>query len=153
MTKLEWAASSDPRPMLRAMKDRVDDRSLRAFALASCRLVWDRLSDERSRTALAVAERFMRGAATADDLVEAQRTAAAAHEDLYSQGGNDYDMDTEFRKRCDAAQAVIDVVDQRAWIAAWNVAMLLDWERPRMAQLLRELVSEESLGSPDVVHD
>src|SRR4051794_33865241 len=64
MTEAEWLASEDPQPMLAFVRERIGERKARLFACACCRRVWDRLSHERSRRAVEVAERFADGLAT-----------------------------------------------------------------------------------------
>ena len=64
----------------------MDLRELRLFAcwcvretpLADGRKVWDLLTDERSRNAVVVAERFVRGEATGEELERARSAASAA---------------------------------------------------------------------------
>ena len=88
MTEAEWLASTDPEAMLDFLRvgwaddlsapvpypgvtGRSLDRKLRLFACASARLVWPRLTDERSRRAVEVAERYADGGATAREVTEA----------------------------------------------------------------------------------
>jgi hypothetical protein len=140
MTDAEWKECSDPTAMLRAVKGQVDDRVLHLFAVSSCRLVWPLLSDPRSRQAVELAEHYARGSATSKQLAKAATEAKQAFDAIIANEDHDYDTDETFRRQCDAAQAVMDVARPSAWTAAWNTAMLLDWERGRMAGLLRELL-------------
>lgn len=67
MKESEWLTSTDPAAMLAILAGedgrgnsvtppRVSDRKLRLFACACCRAVWDRITDERSRYAVEIAE-------------------------------------------------------------------------------------------------
>ena len=58
----------------------VNDKQLRLFACACARDVWDKLTDERSRNAVRVAERYARGKATDEELSAAYSVAWAAAE-------------------------------------------------------------------------
>jgi hypothetical protein len=80
MTEAEWLACTDPYPMLEALRasGRATERKLRLFAVAVCRRVWPLLTEESSRTAVAVAERFVDGLASRHELDEARTNATPA---------------------------------------------------------------------------
>jgi hypothetical protein len=71
MTEAEWNACTQPRQMLQALRRKASDRKLRLFACASCRRSFRLMTDERSRQAVEVAERF------ADELAGPLELAAA----------------------------------------------------------------------------
>lgn len=61
--------------LLRHITALATPRQLRLFAVACCRLVWDRLSDPASRAAVEVAEQFADGLASEADLDAVRRPA------------------------------------------------------------------------------
>lgn len=73
MNEQDWAACTAPTRMLLFLKDMVSDRKLRLLACANGRLFWPWMTDDRSRKALIVAERFADGLAS-----EQERTNAFA---------------------------------------------------------------------------
>jgi hypothetical protein len=74
MTSAEWDACADPHKLLNFLwaNGRASRRKMRLFAVACCRRFWRLLTDERSRTAVEVAERCAEGWVT-----EQEREAAA----------------------------------------------------------------------------
>jgi hypothetical protein len=84
LKKSEWLASRDPARMLgflrrqRKERNRWSERKGRLFAAACVRRFWDRLTDERSRDAIEVAERFADGFASRKELAKAHAAANEA---------------------------------------------------------------------------
>lgn len=109
MTEIEWEQGNDPEEMFCSLMalDKLPqgrrrtfaDRKFRLFVVACCRQLWHLLTDDRSRHAVEVAERFADGLATTEE-----RTAAY---EASINVGRDVDL------RGDAA-----------WAASWAVASL-----------------------------
>jgi hypothetical protein len=78
MTEQEWLGCKDPKPMLRFLADqgKATERKYRLFSCACCQRVWDSLTDERSRRAVTIAERFADGLASEEELQFALAEAA-----------------------------------------------------------------------------
>jgi hypothetical protein len=87
LTEQEWQSCADPLPMLAFLRDRGSERKLRLLAVACCRQIWERITDERSRRAVEVAELFADGAARDDDLVRASHAAYDASMAAAATGG------------------------------------------------------------------
>jgi hypothetical protein len=77
--EIEWLTQDSPR-FLSAFEQlgAASERKRRLFACHCCRLVWDRLPDERSRAAVKVAERYAEGEADEPEFVAANAGARAA---------------------------------------------------------------------------
>ena len=155
MTESEWLQCSTPEPLLEFSRPRLNERKLRLFACACCRHIMHLLTDDGSRAAVDVAERFADGNASRQELEAAwqgattvaqlaepeQRYAAlaavscAALGNLFSAAG----------AVCSAASAAVRTAaeDERAATRLWHA------ERKGQAALLRDLVRNPFL--PDTL--
>ena len=79
MTANVWHMSNNPQAMLSCLPAGVaSDRQMRLFAVACCRCIWHLLTDEQSRQAVEVAERFADGRASTTERAAARAAAWAA---------------------------------------------------------------------------
>lgn len=78
MTEEEWLSSTDPVSMLRSLAGGTSERKFRLFACACVRHVWQLVSDERSKSAVEIAERFAEGFADQRALEQARDRAREA---------------------------------------------------------------------------
>lgn len=84
MTENEWLECTDPQEMSWFLQGRASERKLRLFALAnSCRFL-HLLSDERSRQAVGIAERFVEGQVTHQERAKVAEAAWQAARDAKS---------------------------------------------------------------------
>jgi hypothetical protein len=68
MTEEEWLHGTQPKKMLGFVRGKYSTRKFLLFSCASCRRVWDRVTDVRSRHAVETAERSTDGLASEMDI-------------------------------------------------------------------------------------
>jgi hypothetical protein len=131
MTEQEWLASNDPQKMLAWLRGRASSRKLRLFACACCGCIQDLFEDQRSLTAIEVAEKFADGLANASELTEARRAAEAA---LHGEVGS----------------AAVMVTRADAWSAARCAALAVEQilkEPTTLADILERRVDDPDEGT------
>ena len=131
MTEAEWLKCSSPRRMLDQIRDKFSERKMVLFCCASCRRVWDRMTDSRSRCAVETVERYADGLASEKELLQARKEAERA---------------------CIAGDDPIARAIRAAYAASWNNHFAVNdqllpgksfRERQRQAALLSDI-----LGNP-----
>jgi hypothetical protein len=143
MTEAEWLNTTNPDLMLDHVRDSTSERKLRLFAIACCRAFWHLLSDEVSRQAVEVAERYVDRRATHEERDAAYRAALSA-----------VSLQAPERWKRTAALAAHRVVDSDwplfgRWYGsskfgktyAWNAVMEIQNypRRPERCELIREI--------------
>jgi hypothetical protein len=61
MAAMHWWLCNEPEQLLYFLRDKANDRCLRLFTCACCRLIWPLIADERSRKAVVTSEEFADG--------------------------------------------------------------------------------------------
>ena len=82
MTEAEWLAATNPKPILEFIMGKASDRKLRFFCCQCCRQFWHLLTDDRSRYAIDVSERFAEGEATEEERQSAEILSRQAIQDI-----------------------------------------------------------------------
>src|SRR5262249_24535626 len=90
MTEAEWLACANPTPMLEFLRGKASDRKLRLFASACCRRLWHIVTQERSRKAIEMLERYVDGQT---GQIELSRAVRGAERDAASSCGRGFVYD------------------------------------------------------------
>ena len=126
----------------------IDNRRQRLLACGYCRLIWDLLTDERSRRAVEVAERFADGQASREELDQARAAAEQAYRNG-APGAPALAADQRFFVPGNvASRAAARRADSKAGILPWRDAF--GAERERQYDLVCDLV-RESPSTPLVI--
>jgi hypothetical protein len=155
MTEAEWLRSTDPTRMLTFLRDGglASERKYRLFACASIRRIWNSLTDERSRTAVEVAERFADGFKQELELERAQWAAEKAlrqpllQADVYS-----YDVAVAaYEAAMPPVQGTAYAANVAFWVANAIFVLSPAWDAPRAIRRERDVQSHllrDIFGSP-----
>jgi hypothetical protein len=102
MTEDEWNACFDPQKMLEFLSAsrRASERKLRLFACTCCRRIWHLLSDERSRQAVEIAEKYADGSATAAERLHGGDAAFDAEREILTTKGATHSADMAAGAAC-----------------------------------------------------
>jgi hypothetical protein len=124
MNEKKWLECAEPKAMFKTLRCRLRHRKVRLFAVACCRCNWHYFTDERSRTAVEIAERHADGAASDEELRQAYVAASAVHAEafrIYGKGGACVEWGAAY------------VADRFAYTAATNVSWMSANRRERNA--------------------
>jgi hypothetical protein len=80
MTEAQWLTTTDPDRLLDAIRAK-SPRKCGLFVCACCRRLWSKLPDPRSRRVVDVAEKFLDGGVSLDELLNAVARARAVPND------------------------------------------------------------------------
>jgi hypothetical protein len=120
MTQQEWLECEEPIPMLDFLGDEASERKLRLFACLCCRQSWRRFSDERSRQAVEVAERYADSQVSSQEREAAYRAANAARKKARTES-----------QRIAAWVATLTVLPTYSPYGTNDLGLLADWATGR----------------------
>jgi hypothetical protein len=102
-----------------------NDKNLRLFACWCIRQIWHLLTDERSRNAVVVAEKYANGLATQEELAAARDVVRDAVRAAAWDAARAAAWDAAWDAARDAAR---DAAWNAAWDAAWDAARAAAWD-------------------------
>jgi hypothetical protein len=144
MFEARWLRCEEPEMMLRYLLGKTGDRKLRLFACACVRRIWTLLRDQRSQSAVHMAERYADLPGGLTQLLTARQEARLAEQFFHglSRRGEASDYETA-RWAARAAEATVedtgwDVARNAAWSAAHAVNVAAPRERLAQCELLRD---------------
>jgi hypothetical protein len=144
MFEARWLSCDDPEMMLRYMLGKTGDRKFRLFACACVRRIWHLLRDERSRSAIYMAEHYADRPGGHSQLLRSRTDAHLAEQyfDHLSRRGESREYDGA-RWAARAAEATVqdtgwDVARNAAWSAAHAVNVEAPQEQKAQCELLRD---------------
>src|SRR5262245_8409142 len=119
MSEADWDRCTDPRRMLEWLqgRGRLSERKARLFAVACCSRIWPLLTDQRSRSAVEVAERYADGIASGAEREAAAQGAWQARSCMKHFNALDAAWDS-----CGPAEATLDAAEAAAHEVAWAAA-------------------------------
>jgi hypothetical protein len=136
MSEAEWLAATDPRWMLFTAK--ASERKYTLFAIACCRRIWHLITDQRSRTAVEVAERHAGGLTKMRERRTATREALSAEDEW--RGAEDWPkFNAAFAARLSVSCRGGDFYGPADAANAAGYAVELAGERPKQTEHLAQI--------------
>ncbi len=123
MTEADWNVCTNPEQMMECVKHKSTPRKMRLFAVAACRLIWHRFTDERSRRAIEIAERYADGEVDDQTLEDMRVTAYEAYTDAKVADGLEPEQDVPPETSGLVSYVACNLIDDE-WgddAAAWAV--------------------------------
>ncbi|HLW68939.1 MAG TPA: hypothetical protein VKS79_26745 [Gemmataceae bacterium] len=166
MTESEWTKNDNAWEMLEFVNSKISERKARLFGIWCCKHVGHLLTDQSSRAAIEVAERYVERLASKIELKRAKRAAETRVAELdyqfhiewesWQRQGyrNRSDLDTVERQR-DAARTMVELTHRNGVVVAvraiWSGVQSALRDRPIDSQVFRHNAGDalrDIFGSP-----